>query len=65
MAKRLQVADGLSKIKHPHGGYLEGLVMYSPKFQEGETKIIGQAFTVKFVSKSDKDAPSLPGNYVS
>lgn len=39
--------------------------MYSPKFEEGETKIIGQAFTVKFVSKSDKEAPSLPGNYVS
>ncbi|KIW09770.1 hypothetical protein PV08_11870 [Exophiala spinifera] len=58
------VADGLSKIKHPYGGYLEGLVMYSPKLQEGDTKIIGQAFTVKFVPKSDKQAPSISGHYI-
>lgn len=38
--------------------------MYSPEFQAGETKIIGQAFTVKFVPKSDESAPKLQGNYV-
>ncbi|OAP56113.1 hypothetical protein AYL99_09292 [Fonsecaea erecta] len=58
------VADGLTKIKHHCGGYLEGLVMYSPKFQDGDTKIVGQAFTVKFVPKSDTNAPSLNGHYL-
>jgi hypothetical protein len=59
-----QVADGLSKLNYPNGGFLEGLVMQSPDFQAGETKIIGQAFTVKFVPKSDTSAPKLHGNYV-
>jgi hypothetical protein len=38
--------------------------MFSPKFQAGETKVVGQAFTVKFVSVDDVDAPKLSGNYV-
>lgn len=38
--------------------------MYSPEFQAGSTKIIGQAFTVKFVPKSDVDAPKIKGNYI-
>ncbi|KAH8586131.1 hypothetical protein B0O99DRAFT_656990 [Bisporella sp. PMI_857] len=38
--------------------------MYSPEFQAGSTKITGQAFTVKFVPKSDVDAPGIKGNYV-
>ncbi|CAG7971907.1 unnamed protein product [Penicillium salamii] len=58
------VADGLSKLKHPNGGFLEGLTMYSPEFQAGETKIVGQAFTVKFVPKSDDVSPKLQGNYI-
>ncbi|KAI9927130.1 hypothetical protein MW887_003513 [Aspergillus wentii] len=57
------VADGLSKFNYPHGGFLEGLTMYSPQFQAGETKIIGQAYTVKFVPKSDETAPKLSTNY--
>lgn len=39
--------------------------MYSPEFQAGDTTIVGQAFTVKFVPKSDESAPKLQGNYVS
>lgn len=39
--------------------------MYSPVFQAGPTKIIGQAFTVKFAPKADEIAPRLKGNYVS
>lgn len=39
--------------------------MYSPEFQAGETKIVGQVFTVKFVPKSDEASPNLRGNYVS
>ncbi|KAE8153864.1 ribonuclease E inhibitor RraA/Dimethylmenaquinone methyltransferase [Aspergillus avenaceus] len=58
------VADGLSRIKYPNGGFLEGLTMYSPEYQAGETKIIGQAFTVQFVPKSDETAPKLQGNYI-
>ncbi|PLB44935.1 RraA-like protein [Aspergillus steynii IBT 23096] len=58
------VADGLSKLNHPNGGFLEGLTMYSPDFQAGETKLIGQAFTVKFVPKSDVGAPKVSGNYI-
>lgn len=64
-SQSLQVADGLSKLKHPHGGFLEGLTMYSPQFQSGGTRIIGQAFTVRFVPKADTTSPKLQGNYVS
>lgn len=38
--------------------------MYSPQFQAGGTKIIGPAYTVKFVLKSDLNAPQLKKNYV-
>ncbi|KAL4733290.1 ribonuclease E inhibitor RraA/Dimethylmenaquinone methyltransferase [Aspergillus similis] len=68
--KRLQqwgacdVADGLSKLKYPNGGFLEGLSLYSPEFQAGDTKIVGQVFTVKFVPKTDEAAPKLSGNYI-
>ena len=44
---------------------MDGLVMHSPVFQAGLTKIVGPAFTVKFVPKDDKDSPSLENNYVS
>jgi regulator of RNase E activity RraA len=60
-----KVADGLSKLNHPAGGFLEGLTMYSPAFQAGPTKIIGRVFTVKFVPKADKDAKKMNGNYVN
>ncbi|KAL4987429.1 ribonuclease E inhibitor RraA/Dimethylmenaquinone methyltransferase [Aspergillus falconensis] len=58
------VADGLSKLKYPNGGFLEGLTLYSPQFQAGDTKIVGQAFTVKFVPKTAETAPKLTGNYI-
>ncbi|KAF2972629.1 hypothetical protein GQX73_g886 [Xylaria multiplex] len=58
------IADGLSKLGHIHGGFLEGLTLYSPQFQSGETKIVGPAMTVKFAPKSDKDAPKVKGNYI-
>lgn len=38
--------------------------MYSPAYQSGPTKIVGQAFTVKFAAKDDSSAPKLKGNYV-
>lgn len=38
--------------------------MYSPEFQSGETKLIGQAYTVKFVPKTDEAAPKVQGDYI-
>ena len=38
--------------------------MYSPNFQSGPTKLVGQAFTVKFVLNTSEAAPKLSGNYV-
>lgn len=61
----LQIADGLTRLKHLNGGFLEGLTLYSPHFQSGSTKIVGPAYTVKFVPKSDIVAPILSGHYVS
>ncbi|KAK2616039.1 hypothetical protein N8I77_002756 [Diaporthe amygdali] len=58
------MADGLSKLGHKHGGFLEGLHMYSPEYRTGKTKFVGQAFTVKFAPKEDKDAPKVQGNYI-
>lgn len=58
------MSDGLSKLGHKHGGFLEGLHIYSPGYRTGKTKTVGQAFTVKFVTKEDKNAPKVQGNYV-
>ncbi|KAH7062696.1 ribonuclease E inhibitor RraA/Dimethylmenaquinone methyltransferase [Macrophomina phaseolina] len=58
------VSDGLSKLGHVHGGFLEGLVMQSPAYRAGKTKIVGQAFTVKFAPKADTAAPKVKGNYI-
>jgi hypothetical protein len=38
--------------------------MYSPTFQSGPTRIIGPVWTVKFVPKSDVEAPKIKGHYV-
>lgn len=59
-----QIADGLSRLKHRHGGFLECLTMYSPHFQSGPTKIAGPVFTVKFAPKNDVVAPKVSGHYV-
>ncbi|KAI1387023.1 ribonuclease E inhibitor RraA/Dimethylmenaquinone methyltransferase [Hypoxylon trugodes] len=58
------VSDGLSRLGHVHGGFLEGLVMYSPSFRAETTKIVGPVFTVKFAPKADKQAPKVEGNYI-
>ncbi|KAI8653641.1 hypothetical protein NCS56_01318700 [Fusarium sp. Ph1] len=59
-----QISDGLSKLGHAHGGFLEGINLYSPEFQMGDTKIVGPAFTVKFEPKSNMSAPKVKGNYI-
>ena len=58
------VADALLKLKVPHGGFLAGLTMWSPQRQEGPTKIIGPAYTVKYVRKTYENEPKPAGHYV-
>ncbi|KAJ0268961.1 hypothetical protein COL940_012884 [Colletotrichum noveboracense] len=58
------ISDGLSKLGRADGGFLEGLVLYSPEYQAGKTKIVGPVFTVKFAPKSDSSAPKVKGNYI-
>lgn len=58
------VADALLKLKVPHGGFLAGLTMWSPKRREGPTKIIGPAYTVKYIRKSYENEPKPAGHYI-
>ncbi|KAI5365938.1 Putative ribonuclease E inhibitor RraA/RraA-like protein [Septoria linicola] len=58
------VADALTKLKVPHGGFLPGLTMWSPRRQEGPTKIIGPAYTVKYVRKNYENDPKPQGHYI-
>ncbi|KAF3047379.1 hypothetical protein E8E11_009505 [Didymella keratinophila] len=57
------ISDGLVELGHQYEGHLDGLTMYSPGLQT-EAKIIGPAYTGKFVPNSHADAPKPKGNYV-
>ncbi|RYP45633.1 hypothetical protein DL768_008070 [Monosporascus sp. mg162] len=57
------VSDALCKLGQPHGGFLPGLTMWSPQRQDGPTKIVGPAYTVKYVPL-DNPAPKHPTHYV-
>merc|ERR1711939_813610 len=60
------VSDALLKLKHPHGGFLSGISLWSPERQVGNTKIVGKAYTVRYVLNSDTEAPTFEdGHYVS
>ncbi|KAI8071079.1 ribonuclease E inhibitor RraA/Dimethylmenaquinone methyltransferase [Gongronella butleri] len=60
-----EIADALLKLgQKPWGGYIPDIHMWSPAFCQGDTRIIGPAFTVKLVKKEDTDAPSLKGHFV-
>ncbi|KAJ5088022.1 PrpF protein [Penicillium angulare] len=51
------IGDALVKLKHPYGGFLDGLKMFSP---EPGTSIYGPAVTVKMVeTKSPEATPSM------
>ncbi|KAL4812134.1 ribonuclease E inhibitor RraA/Dimethylmenaquinone methyltransferase [Aspergillus spinulosporus] len=52
------------QAKVPQRGLPGGTHPLLSEFQAGDTKIVGQAFTVKFVSKTDEAAPKLSGNYI-
>ena len=58
------VSDALLKLKHPHGGFLSHVSLWSPQRQEGSTKIVGPAYTVKYVLLSDTTSPKHEGHYV-
>jgi regulator of RNase E activity RraA len=38
--------------------------MWSPQQQAGDTKIVGPAYTVRYVRKDDQAAPRFEGHYV-
>ncbi|KAI1140974.1 RraA-like protein [Hypoxylon sp. FL0543] len=57
------VSDALCKLKYRNGGFLSGLTMWSPQRQDGPTKIIGPAYTVKYVPLDDP-APKHPSHYI-
>ncbi|KAI0393752.1 RraA-like protein [Xylariaceae sp. FL0594] len=57
------VSDALCKLKCHNGGFLPGLTMWSPLRQEGSTKIVGPAYTVKYVPIDDP-APKHPSHYI-
>jgi len=50
-------------LKFRNGGFLSGLTMWSPQRQDGPTKIIGPAYTVKYVPVDDPE-PKYPTHYV-
>ncbi|KAJ5541367.1 ribonuclease E inhibitor RraA/Dimethylmenaquinone methyltransferase [Penicillium frequentans] len=50
------IGDALVKLKHPNGGFLDGLKMYSPG---GGTSIYGPAITVKMV-EMNSPGPTPP-----
>ncbi|KAI1345535.1 RraA-like protein [Xylaria sp. FL0043] len=69
MVKALQkyttcdVSDALCKLRYRNGGFLSGLTMWSPLRQDGDTKIVGPAYTVKYVPLDDP-APKHPTHYI-
>ena len=63
MCYSCDVSDALCKLKYRNGGFLSGLTLWSPQRQEGETKIVGPAYTVKYAPLDDP-APKHPTHYV-
>ncbi|OAA66456.1 RraA-like protein [Niveomyces insectorum RCEF 264] len=57
------VSDALSKLKYRNGGFLSGLTLWSPRRQEGATKIVGPAYTVQY-ARLDDPAPKHPTHYI-
>lgn len=57
------VSDALCKLKFRNGGFLSGLTMWSPQRQDGDTKMVGQAYTVQYAPLDDP-RPKYPTHYV-
>lgn len=60
-----EIADALLKLgQRPWGGYIPDIELWSPKYCEGDTRIVGPAFTVKMVDKSDTTSPTPSEHFV-
>jgi len=57
------VSDALLKLKYPNGGFLSNITLWSPERQAGETKVVGPAYTVKYVPLSS-DEPKMATHYI-
>ncbi|KAK9470939.1 ribonuclease E inhibitor RraA/Dimethylmenaquinone methyltransferase [Dipodascopsis tothii] len=57
------IGDALVQLKVPYGGFLDGISMWSPERQAGETKICGEAITVKMVAADDTVAPKTAKHF--
>lgn len=55
-----EISDALIKLGVASGGYLAGLVLFSP----GAGKICAPAYTVQMVLASDTSAPKLSEHFV-
>ncbi|KAH7010043.1 ribonuclease E inhibitor RraA/Dimethylmenaquinone methyltransferase [Ilyonectria destructans] len=55
------IGDALVKLKHPFGGFLDGIRMFSPS---AETRVMGHAVTVQMVEMSDTSSPKLEKHFV-
>lgn len=57
------VSDALCKLNVRNGGFLSGITMWSPQRQDGVTRVVGPAYTVKYVPLDDP-APKYPTHYI-
>ncbi|KAI8375177.1 ribonuclease E inhibitor RraA/Dimethylmenaquinone methyltransferase [Blakeslea trispora] len=54
-----EIADALIKLgKGPWAGSIPDIELWSPQYCQGDTRIVGPAFTVKMVDKWDKTSPT-------
>lgn len=56
-------SDALLKLGVRHGGFLVGPTMWSPKRQEGDTLVVGPAYTVQYAPLDDP-TPKLSHHYI-
>ncbi|GAA94115.1 uncharacterized protein L969DRAFT_16333 [Mixia osmundae IAM 14324] len=62
-----EISDALIKLKHPTGGLLPDLDLFSPSLaseKAEQTRIVGEAFTVKMIDAADKDQTKPPEHFV-
>ncbi|KIN05084.1 hypothetical protein OIDMADRAFT_50907 [Oidiodendron maius Zn] len=57
------ISDALLALRYPNGGFLSNITMWSPLRQDGNTKIVGPAYTVQYVPK-ETHSPVNQGHYI-
>lgn len=58
------VSNALVKLRHPTGGFLPGLTLWSPDRQAGDTRIVGPAYTVLYAPLADPSPRYSAGHYI-